>query len=53
MSLYTTLGQLLEIRVNTNASTKNKIDLSNYAKGIYFISLENDNETKTIKIIKE
>lgn len=45
-SVYNTLGQL--VSANTTTET---IDLSNNAKGIYFVNLESDNKTKSYKVI--
>lgn len=50
-TIYSLLGQQLEVKdIDTSSST---IDLSKYAKGIYIITLENENQTQTIKVIKE
>lgn len=49
--IYSLLGQQLEVKdIDTSSST---IDLSKYAKGIYIITIENENQTQTIKVIKE
>lgn len=37
---------------NTSLSSKHTIDLGTYQKGIYYISLRNNKQTKMIKIIK-
>lgn len=50
-TIYSFLGQQLEVKnIDTSSST---IDMSKYAKGIYLITLENENQTQTIKVIKE
>ena len=50
-TIYSLLGQQLEVKdIQTSSSS---IDMSKYAKGIYLITLENENQTKTIKVIKE
>lgn len=50
-TIYSLLGQKLEVKdIDTSSST---IDMSKYAKGIYLITLENENQTQTIKVIKE
>lgn len=36
-----------------NGRDKNEIDLSRYASGIYFLNVENEESSKTFKIIKE
>ena len=45
-SIYNGLGQMVQ-----SATTTNSIDLSNKAKGLYFVTLNNDNQTKTFKIL--
>lgn len=50
-TIYSLLGQQLEIKdIKTTSSS---IDMSKYAKGIYLITLENENQMQTIKVIKE
>jgi sugar lactone lactonase YvrE len=50
-TIYSLLGQQLEVKdIDTSSST---IDLSKYAKGIYIITIENEYQTQTIKVIKE
>ncbi|MBC5834383.1 alpha/beta fold hydrolase [Flavobacterium sp. F372] len=50
-TIYSLLGQQLEVKdIDTSSST---IDMSKHAKGIYIITLENENQTQTIKVIKE
>ena len=50
-TIYSLLGQKLEVKdIDTSSTT---IDMSKYAKGIYLITLENENQTQTIKVIKE
>jgi hypothetical protein len=36
-----------------NRESQEKIDLSNYASGVYFVTVANQIGNKTIKIIKE
>lgn len=50
-TIYSLLGQQLEVKYIKTASSS--IDMSKYAKGIYLITLENENQTQTIKVIKE
>ncbi len=50
-TIYSLLGQQLEVKNMETASSS--IDMSKYAKGIYLITLENENQTQTIKVIKE
>jgi hypothetical protein len=45
-SVYNTLGQ--QIYFN---SAINSIDISSNSKGLYFLNLETNNQTKTYKII--
>jgi pimeloyl-ACP methyl ester carboxylesterase len=52
-SVYSLLGQLIEEKDFDNNSISKTIDLSNLTNGIYIIVLENDNQQKTIKIVKE
>ena len=49
--IYSLLGQQLEVKDMQSSSSS--IDMSKYAKGIYLITLENENQTQTIKVIKE
>jgi hypothetical protein len=50
-TIYSLLGQQLEVKDIQSSSSS--IDMSKYAKGIYLITLENENQTQTIKVIKE
>ncbi len=50
-TIYSLLGQQLEVKDLQSSSSS--IDMSKYAKGIYLITLENENQTQTIKVIKE
>ena len=45
-SVYNSIGQMVQ-----SATTTNSIDVSNNAKGLYFVTLTNDNQTQTFKII--
>ena len=45
LSVYNCLGQIVQ-----SGTTTNSIDISNNAKGMYFVTLTNDNQTKTFKI---
>ena len=47
-SLTNTYGQ--QVDANT---TKNSIDISRYAKGLYFLTVQANNQTKTVKILKQ
>ncbi|MEQ1734553.1 MAG: N-acetylmuramoyl-L-alanine amidase [Bacteroidia bacterium] len=51
ISVYNTVGQLVLNTINDNNTAQ--IDLSNNAKGIYFVQLQIDNNTITKKIILE
>lgn len=51
-SVYSLLGQLVEQKSFEN-STSNILNLANLEKGIYLIVLENENQQKTIKIVKQ
>ena len=44
--IYNSLGQVIKSNTTTNT-----IDMSNNAKGLYFVTLTNDNQTKTFKIL--
>lgn len=50
-TIYSVLGQQLEVKDFNSTATS--IDMSKYAKGIYLITLENQNQAQTIKVIKE
>ncbi|WP_322550099.1 alpha/beta fold hydrolase [Flavobacterium psychraquaticum] len=52
VSLYSILGQLIEVRSLENANS-NTLDLSNLESGLYLVVLENDSQQKTIKIVKQ
>ena len=46
------LGQVvLTDQVSVNNQKTIQIDLSNYEKGVYFVTLENDNERKVKKVV--
>ena len=49
-TIYSLLGQQLDVK---DIQTSSSIDMSKYEKGIYLITLENENKTQTIKVIKE
>lgn len=44
--LYNTLGQLIK-----DSSAVDYIDISNHAKGLYFVKIRSENQTKTFKVI--
>lgn len=50
-TIYSLIGQQLEVfNISTTTSS---IDMTKFAKGIYLITLENENPMQTIKVIKE
>lgn len=53
VSIYSILGQLLEVKENNQNSNSVQLNMTNYSKGMYILVLENENETKSIKVIKE
>lgn len=52
-TIYSVLGQQLDIKTFESSITSNTIDMSGYSKGIYMIVLENEGQQQTIKVIKE
>lgn len=50
-TVYSLLGQQLEV-MEFNSATK-EIDMTKYAKGIYLITLDSENSSNTIKVIKD
>lgn len=52
-SVYSMLGQLLDVRLNNNSSNVSQINMSDFSNGMYILVLENETGAKTIKIIKE
>ena len=54
LNLYNTLGQLVKSTKDTSTSGMNsyKIDLDDFAAGIYFVELAFPNERHTLKLIK-
>ena len=52
-SIYSILGQLLDVKLNENNSNISQINMSNYANGMYILVFENETGAKTIKVIKE
>jgi hypothetical protein len=42
-----------EVLTQTIRDTKTEIDISNFASGVYFVKLINDNQVELRKIIKE
>lgn len=53
VSIYSVLGQLMDVKTNNLNTSSSQINMTNYANGIYLIVLENETGTKTIKVIKE
>lgn len=57
ISLLNALGQLQSVLLNENASANSTyertVDISKLSTGIYFISMESDGVTKTIKFVRE
>ena len=50
-TIYSSIGQQLEVKdFKTSSST---IDMRKFAKGLYLIALETDNQPQIIKVIKE
>ncbi len=49
--IYTIIGQ--EVAVKSVNATQSEIDLSNLPSGTYMVKVTSDNQTKTIKVIKE
>lgn len=52
-SVYSVLGQLLDVKLNENNSSTSQINMSNFSNGMYIIVLENESGVNTIKVIKE
>ncbi|EKT4552028.1 alpha/beta fold hydrolase [Flavobacterium psychrophilum] len=52
-SIYSLLDQLIDVKNFDNNTISKTIDLSSLKSGIYIVVFENDNQQKTIKIIKE
>lgn len=52
-SVYSVLGQQLDVKSFDSTVTSNTIDMSGYSKGIYLIVLENEGQQQTIKVVKE
>ncbi|ESU25375.1 internalin, predicted acetyltransferases and hydrolase [Flavobacterium saliperosum S13] len=52
-SVYSVLGQQLDMKSFDSSLTSNTIDMSGYSKGVYLIVLENEGQQQTIKVIKE
>lgn len=50
-TIYSLIGQQLEVKEFDVPTSM--IDISKYAKGIYLITLESENQSQTIKVIKE
>ncbi len=53
IKLINYLGQTIIENNLDNTTLNHSINVSNLQKGVYIVSLENNNEVKTIKIIKE
>jgi hypothetical protein len=51
VSVFNLLGQ--QVSVNVLNATEGKVDMSSLAAGAYLVKVTADNETKTIKVIKE
>lgn len=53
MEIYSSLGQLLEVQIKDNTADHNfKLDLSQYAAGIYYAKILTDNAFKMISLSK-
>lgn len=51
VSVFNLLGQ--KVLENTTNATSAQVDMSNLASGSYLVKVTSDNQTKTIKVIKE
>lgn len=51
ISVFNLLGQ--KVMENTINATSTQVDMSNLASGSYLVKVTSDNQTKTIKVIKE
>ena len=51
LAIYNVLGQNILIQT-VNARAINEIDLSDFSDGIYFVKLQNDNQSLEIKLVK-
>jgi hypothetical protein len=49
--IYDIGGRIISTEVFGSADREKKLDLSAYPKGIYFVKAQNDNQTKTLKLI--
>ncbi|WP_313805963.1 alpha/beta fold hydrolase [Flavobacterium sp.] len=52
-SVYSVVGQLLNLVEFDGISNQNTIDMSGYSNGVYLITLESQGQQQTIKISKE
>ncbi|MGX7666265.1 alpha/beta fold hydrolase [Flavobacterium pedocola] len=52
-SVYSMLGQLLQEVKFDSVSSSNRIDMSGFSNGVYLITLDNQGQQQTIKVIKE
>ncbi len=54
LTVRNVVGQTVMIKeVAVSGSTKETISLANYDKGVYFLTINNNGETKTVKLIVE
>lgn len=51
-TIYNTLGQMVKGKNITNSSDLS-VDISSLAKGVYFIKVNNKNQTQTLRFIKQ
>ncbi len=52
ISIYNIVGQKI-ITVNNNGSNNVNINTSEIHQGIYFVAIQNNDNTRTVKIIKK
>jgi hypothetical protein len=50
--VFNTSGQIVIVKMNTNASQTEVIDMSNMSRGLYIVKLTNGTQTAQQKIIK-
>ena len=53
LSIYNTMGQLIDVKKLDVLQNQNEVDLSTLSNGMYLVVLENETTQKTIQIIKD
>ena len=51
LTLYDTIGRVIETYQLDPSQTKHEIDVSNISSGVYIVNLDNKSQSKTTKLV--